>query len=244
MEVEPVNSARLQPGSTPLLPGAQKDDITQTEGSRLEGLHQHQREAGTCGAEGLPEQAHHNSLFFSWTISDFMGLCFGVLEMAPGYPSLGQFPPPRLIHGNRPKRSSPPCQVLLSLASKLQFHFSESPWRGIRSRILTRQHLAVAKAGVPLPAGPCPLPHPNPTGCLCCLIAEHMLGWLLGVCCLSVSSYLTSVSSWPIWLPGTCLSLILWLHWILHPKPFLSLCHLPSQSLETFIHFGVMCENL
>lgn len=63
LEVEPVNSARLQPGSTPLLPGAQKDDITQTEGSRLEGLHQHQREAGTCGAEGLLEQAQHNSVF-------------------------------------------------------------------------------------------------------------------------------------------------------------------------------------
>lgn len=189
LEVEPVNSARLQPGSTPLLPGAQKDDITQTEGSRLEGLHQHQREAGTCGAEGLPEQAQHNSLFFSWTISDFMGLCFGVLEMAPGYPSLGQFPPPRLIHGNRPKRSSPPCQVLLSLASKLQFHFSESPWRGIRSRILTRQHLAVAKAGVPLPAGPCPLPHPKPYWVLV-LPDCRAYAWLVAWCLLFIRLFL------------------------------------------------------
>ena len=45
-----------------------------------------------------------------------------------------------------------------------------------------------------------PAPTPNPTGCLCCLLAAHMLGWFLGVCCLSVSSYLTSVSAWPIWL--------------------------------------------
>lgn len=133
LEVEPANSARQQPGPAPLLPGAQRDDITQTEGSSLEGLHQHQREAGTCRAEGLPEQTHHTSLLFSWIISDSMGLCSGVLEMAPGYPSLGQFPPPRLIHGNRPKHSSPPCQVLLPLASKLLFHFSEIPRRGIRS---------------------------------------------------------------------------------------------------------------
>lgn len=133
LEEEPANSARQQPGPTPLLPGAQRDDITQTEGSILEGLHQHQREAGTCRAEGLPEQTHHTSLLFSWIISDSMGLCSGVLEMAPGYPSLGQFPPPRLIHGNRPKHSSPPCQVLLSLASKLLFHFFEIPRRGIRS---------------------------------------------------------------------------------------------------------------
>lgn len=79
LEVEPVNSARQQPGSTSLLPGAQRDDITQTEGWSREGLLQHQREAGTCRAEGLPEQAHHNSLLFLWIISDFMGLCFGGL---------------------------------------------------------------------------------------------------------------------------------------------------------------------
>lgn len=189
LEVEPANSARQQPGSTPLLPEAQRDDITQTEGSSLEGLHQHQREAGTCRAEGLPEQTHHNSLLFSWIISDFMGLCSGVLEMAPGYPSLGQFPPPRLIHGNRPKHSSPPCQVLLSLASKLLFHFSEIPRRRIRSRILTMQHLATEKAGVPLPAGPCPLPHPKLYWVLV-LPACKAYAWLVAWCLLFIRLFL------------------------------------------------------
>lgn len=181
-----------------------------------------------------------------------MDLCFGVSEMAPGYSSLGQFPPLRLIRGNRPKHS-PPCQVLLSLASQhsLQFHFSEMPWRKIiRSLILIRQHSAPAKVPVPLPCGPMsPPPTPNPTGCLCCRLAKHMLGCLLGVCCLSVSSYLTSVSSWPIWLPGTCLSLTLCLHWILHPQsPFCpSTCRVyqgSSKSLETLVHVEAAHENL
>lgn len=54
LEVESANP-RLQRGSTPLSPGAQRDDITYTAGSSLEGLHQGR-------AEGLPEQARNNSL--------------------------------------------------------------------------------------------------------------------------------------------------------------------------------------
>ena len=71
-----------------------------------------------------------------------------------------------------------------------------------------------------------PPPPPPPTGCWWCLFVEHMLGWLLRVCCLSVSSHLTSVPAWPIWLPGTCLSRGR-LHATLHSCPAVLLHHFP-----------------
>lgn len=89
---------------------------------------------------------------------------------------------------------------VFSLPALAALHCSEALWRRTGSLVLTCQQSAHSKTNVPLPVGPRPLPHPNPTGCLCRLLEEHMLGWLLGVCCLSVSSYLTSVSAWPIWL--------------------------------------------
>lgn len=49
--VEPVNSAKLWPGSTPSLPGAQRDDITQTEPPAWMGFNS--RDASTCRAPGL-----------------------------------------------------------------------------------------------------------------------------------------------------------------------------------------------
>lgn len=50
--VEPVNVTKLRPGSTPSLPGAQKDDITQTEALAWMGFNS--AEASTCRAQGLP----------------------------------------------------------------------------------------------------------------------------------------------------------------------------------------------
>lgn len=111
-------------------------------------------------------------------------------------------PPKTNPRGSPPKHPSPPpCQMRLFLASTAALHFSEAPWRKIGSLVLTRQQSAHSKPFVPFLWVRVPSPTQNPTGCLYRLLAEHMLGWLLGVCCLSVSSYLTSVSAWPIWLP-------------------------------------------
>lgn len=206
--MEPVNPAKLGPGSTPSLPGAERDDITQTEASAWMGFNS--GKAGTCSVQGLPGFALRRlsaPLPNSFQLGSGDSLLWGLGDggWLFGLPGLGFWffhqipipwatrPSPACLPAPAPQ---PPCVFSLPALNSIVLML---PGQG---QDPSSDLAAVSLQGTqgPLPVGPQPRPTQNPTGCLCCLLAEHMLGGFLGVCCLSVSSYLTSVSALPIWL--------------------------------------------